>query len=256
MSERGPKRTNDPNGGKKMIARVANQNNNGRYKLFDDEAKDITGRGWGGFEYTGDGQEQEDWFKQYSNYDELISGMSTKEREAFLAWARGVFMDGDMYKDWDKMDPYYRKFVKVYDKILDKAVLNHGVVVSRDSTAELIFGKGHKTASLDELRAAEGKIVSSKSAMSTGAAKTGLSIGDSSKQILYRIAIPAGSKGAGMWIADPRIHGWGRKQLEFMTNRDSIFKVGKTVWDDRLKKYIVNLKWIGHAKHDYGKSRK
>ena len=185
--------------------------------------------------------------------------MSDKERAAFKAWARGEFMDGVMYKDWDSMHGRYldideaHRYTKVYDKILDKATLTHGVIVSRDSTAELIFGKGHTTASLDELRAAEGKIVKSDSAMSTGAASTGLSIGDSSKQILYRISIPAGSKGAGMWIADPRIHGWGRKQLEYMTNRDSVFRVGKTVWDDRLKKYIVQLKWVGHTKHDYGK---
>lgn len=154
------------------------------------------------------------------------------------------------------MADWAREYTKHYDQILDKATLNHGVVVSRDSTAELIFGKGHKTASLEELKAAEGTIVKSKSAMSTGAASTGLAIGDASKQILYRIQIPAGSKGAGMWIADSRIHGWGRDQREFMTNRDSVFKVGKTVWDDRLKKYIVNLKWVGHTKHDYGKRGK
>ena len=241
--------------GRQMLSKTQNQSND-RYKLFKDEAKDITGRGWGGFEYTGDGQEQEDWFKKYSNYDELISGMNSNEREAFLDWARGRFMDGQQYQGYDNMTSREREWTKIYDKILDKSVLNHGVTVSRDSTAELIFGKGHRTASLDELKAAEGRIITSAGSMSTGAASTGLSIGDSSKQILYRISIPAGSKGAGMWIADSRIHGWGRKQLEFMTNRDSVFKVGKTVWDDRLKKYIVQLKWVGHTKHDYGKSGK
>ena len=231
-------------------------NQNGRYKLFNDEAKDLTGRTFGGFEYTGDGQEQEDFFKKYSNYDELISNMTSDERGAFLAWARGEFMHGEMYSPWGRMPDWAKEYTQHYDQILDKAVLNHGIIVSRDSTAELIFVKGHKTASLDELKAAEGTVITSKSAMSTGAASTGLSIGDSSKQILYRIKIPAGAKGAGMWIADSRIHGWGRKQLEFMTNRDSVFKVGKTVWDDRLKKYIVTLKWLGHTKHDYGKSSK
>ena len=246
------KRSGDSTGGKSILSKTQNQQNN-RYKMFADEAKDITGRGWGGFEYTGDGQEQEDWFKKHSNYDELISNMNSDEREAFLDWARGHFMDGQQYQGWDNMTHYDQEMTKIYDKILDKSVINHGVVVSRDSTAELIFGKGHTTASLDELKAAEGKIVTSAGSMSTGAASTGLSIGDSSKQILYRISIPAGSKGAGMWIADPRIHGWGRKQLEWMTNRDSVFKVGKTVWDDRLKKYVVQLKWVGHTKHDYGK---
>lgn len=250
----------DANAGKSMISKVQNQGqNNGRYKFFTDEAKDITGKTRGGFEYTGDGQEQEDFFKKYSNYDELISNMTRDEREAFREWARGDFMDGVMFKDWDDMHGTYldidtaHEYTKVFDKILDKATLNHGVIVSRDSTAELIFGKGHKTASLEELKAAEGTIIKSKSAMSTGAAATGLSIGDSSKQILYRISIPAGAKGAGMWIADSRIHGWGRDQREFMTNRDSVFKVGKTVYDKRLKKYIVQLKWVGHSKHDYGK---
>lgn len=247
----------DENSGKTMLSKVLSQNqNNTRYKMFNDEAKDITGRGWGGFEYTGNGQEQEDWFKQHSNYEELINGMTYEEREAFLAWARGEFMHGEMYAGWDGMDKYYRNLTKVYDKILDKATLDHGVIVSRDSTAELIFGKGHEFTTLEELKGAEGRTIISKSAMSTGAAKTGLSIGDSSKQILYRISIPAGAKGAGMWIGDKRIHGWGRKQLEFMTNRDSVFKVGKTVWDDRLKKYIVTLKWVGHTKHEYGKSGK
>lgn len=250
------KRSGGKNGGQNMMSKTQNQSNNSRYKLFNDEAKDITGKTSGGFEYTGDGQEQEDFFKKYSNYDELINSMSRDEKMAFLGWAAGDFMRGEMYKDWDKMADWAKEETKVYDKFLDKAILKHGVVVSRDSTAELIFGKGHTTATLDELKAAEGQIVSSKSAMSTGAAKTGLAIGDSSKQILYRISIPAGAKGAGMWIADSRIHGWGRKQLEFMTNRDSIFKVGKTVWDDRLKKYIVNLKWVGHSKHSYGKSAK
>jgi hypothetical protein len=93
--------------------------------------------------------------------------------------------------------------------------------------------------------------------MSTGAAKTGLGIGSSSgKQVRLRIQIPAGAKGAGMWIGDSRIHGWGAKQLEFMTNRDSYFKVGKTVFDKASGMYVVNIKWVGHDKHDYGKKKK
>lgn len=231
--------------------------NNKNYKLFKDEARDLTGSGWGGFEYTGDGQEQEDWFKQYSNYEQLINGMSYDEAHAFREWASGIFMEGGMYKPWATMRGAWgdtqdaHDYVRAYDKILDQAILKRGLIVSRDSTAELVMGKGHKTATLAELKAAEGRIVPSKSAISTGAASTGLSIGDSSKQILYRIQIPAGSKGAGMWIADSRIHGWGRKQLEFMINRDSLFKVGTTVWNDRYQKYVVTLTWLGHDKHKY-----
>lgn len=233
------------------------RDDSGDYKLFDDESKALTAtRGYAGFEYNGDGQAQEDWFKQYSNYADLIDGMSREERGAFLAWARGEFMDGQQYGGYDSMSSYEREMTKIYDKILDKAVLTRGVTVSRDSTAELIFGKGKKTATLEELKAAKGNIITSAGSMSTGAAKTGLSIGDSSKQILYRIQIPGGAKGAGMWIADSRIHGWGRAQLEFMTNRDSVFKVGDTVWDDRYKKYVVTLKWLGHKKHEYGKRGK
>ena len=56
------KRSGDSTGGKSMLSKTQNQQND-RYKLFADEAKDITGRTRGGFEYTGDGQEQEDWFK-------------------------------------------------------------------------------------------------------------------------------------------------------------------------------------------------
>lgn len=238
--------------GAKMINKTQNQNNN--YKMFKDEARGTSGRD--GFLYTGDGQEQEDWFKQHSNYDDLISNMTNDERSAFLRWAEGYFMDGEMYKGWERMGSSSKEYTQIYDKILDRATLDHGVIVARDSTAELIFGKGHKTTTLEELKAAQGQVVTTASALSSGAASTGLSIGDSSKQILYRISIPAGAKGAGMWIADSRIHGWGRRQLEFMINRDSTFKVGKTVWDDRLKKYVVSLKWLGHSKHEYGKSRK
>ena len=69
--------------------------------------------------------------------------------------------------------------------------------------------------------------------MSFGAASQGLTIGDSSKKVEYKLRIPPGSKGAGMWIGDKRINGWGAEQREFMSNRDSVFKVGKTTYDKR-----------------------
>ena len=154
------------------------------------------------------------------------------------------------------MDDYEKNLTRTYDNILDRSVLNHGLVAHRYSTAELVLGAGHKTATLAELQAAEGSLVTSKGSMSFGAASTGLGIGDSRKQIEYELKIPAGAKGAGMWIADSRIHGWGTKQLEFMTNRDIVLRVGKTVFDSARNKYVVEVYYEGRTEHDYGKKKK
>ena len=183
--------------------------------------------------------------------------MTPQQRDSFLDWAAGEFMDGQQYGGWDNMTAHEQKLTKDFDTILDKAVLKRGITVTRDTTAEIILGKGHKTGSLEAFKNAEGSIITSAGSMSTGVAKTGLGIGSSSgKQVRLRIQIPAGSKGAGMWIGDSSIHGWGAKQLEFMTNRDSVFEVGKTVYDKASGMYVVNLKWLGHKKHDYGKRGK
>lgn len=244
--------------GKEMISKTENQNNN-RYKEFNDVSRYSKGdRDWyAQYEYDGDGKTQIEFFKKYSNAYELISNMSESERQAFLRWAEGHFMDGQQWGGWDNLTPRERQWTKLYDKILDKATLNHGVVVTRDTTAELLFGAGRKTGTLSDFQALEGKNIFAAASMSTGVAKTGLGIGSSSgKDVRLRISIPRGAKGAGMWIGDSRIHGWGAKQLEFMTNRDSWFKVGKTTFDKASGMYVVNIKWVGHDKHDYGTKKR
>ena len=244
-----------------MLARAGNNNNNKKNTALNTQFKQFNDRilgetGWDSYEYGGDGREQVEFFKKWSNAYQLINSMSPGDREAFREWAGGYFMDGTQYRGWDNMSAYERSLTKVYDNILDRATLNHGLVAHRYSTAELVLGAGHKTATLAELQAAEGSLVTSKGSMSFGAAATGLGIGDSSKQIEYELKIPAGSKGAGMWIADDRIHGWGVRQREFMTNRDIVLRVGKTVFDQSRNKYIVEIYYEGRTAHDYGKKKK
>lgn len=209
-----------------------------------------------GFEYKGDGSEQVEFFKENSNYDELISGMSRDQREAFLRWTEGYWMDGAMYDGWDNMSGRDRSMVRAYDSILDRSVLSKGVVLVRRTDAQLVMGKGHKTATLDELKAMEGSVVTSRGCMSFGAASQGLTIGSSSKHVEYRVKIPGGTKGAGMWVGDRRTSGWGAKQREFMINRDTSFLVGGTTYDSRRDVFVVDIEYLGRRPHDYGKKKK
>lgn len=203
--------------------------------------------------YAGDGKDVVAFFDENSNYDELIAGMNDRQIEAFRRyWTTGYFMDGQQYKGWDKMDSTDRHMTSRMDHVLDKTELNEGIVVTRRATAELVLGAGHKKGSLDALRAMEGRDIFSKGAMSTGAASEGLTIGDSSKNVEYKIHIPKGSKGAGMWIGDSRINAWGAEQREFVTNRDTTYKVGRTTYDSARKIYVVDVFYTGQMAHDYG----
>lgn len=240
-----PKPTNNTNN-----ANNTTDAGNGNYQEFNDTAS-------GGWTYHGDGQTQVNFFNQYSNYDELIKNMDQDDRDAFRDyWTPGHFMRGQQYRGWDNMSDEDKRLTQIYDDILDKSTLSHGVVLTRRTDAQLVLGAGHYTATLEELRAAEGSIVTSKGSMSFGAAKEGLTIGDSSKRIEYRLSIPGGTRGAGMWIGDRRINGWGPDQREFMTNRDISIQVGATTYDAARDIYIVNIKYVGRNKHDYGKSGK
>ena len=173
-------RRDDSGAGASMMQKTANQTQNNRYKQFND----VEQSGYmGGWYYAGDGKEQEEFFKKYSNFDELIRGMSAKERNAWDEyWVPGHFMDGQQYRGWDNMNPEDQRLTRIYDKILDKSELKHGVIVTRRTDAQLVLGAGHKTATLEELKAMEGQLVTSKGSMSFGAAKHGLTIGDSSKK--------------------------------------------------------------------------
>ena len=222
-----------------------------KYKEWDDKAS-------GGWTYGGTGKDQEDFFAENSNSDELITNMDSEERSAFKqGWTPGRFMRGQQYMGFDKMTDQEQQWTRIYDKILDRATLKEGIVVTRRASAELILGKGHtRASSLEELKALRGKLVTSKGNMSTGAAKEGLTIGDSGKNVEYRIHIAGGTKGAGMWIGDSRINGWGSEQREFMTNRDSVYAVGRTSYDKRRDIYVVNMYYVGREPHDYGKRGK
>lgn len=247
------KRSGDTNSGKQMMNKLQSQNN-GRYKAFNDVERSGYEGGW---YYEGSGKEQIDWFKSHSNYDELIKSMSAKERQAWDDyWVPGHFMSGQQYRGWDNMSWRDQKLTRTYDKILDKATLDHGVVLTRRTDAQLVLGAGHKKATLEELKAAEGSIVTSKGNMSFGAAKHGLTIGDSSKQCEVRLHIPGGTKGAGMWIGDNRINSsFGAGQREFMTNRDIAIKVGKTTYDPSRGVYVTDVYYVGRTAHDYGKKK-
>lgn len=212
----------------------------------------------GGWEYEGDGHEAVEFFRDNSNSDELIRGMDSEDRNAFRHWTAGRFMGGQQWLGFDNMTAAEQETTRRIDKILDRATLKKGIVVTRLSTPELLFGKGHSTTTLEELQAMKGKEIYAAGSMSTGAAKEGLAISSSTrgKPIEYKIKIPGGSVGAGMWIGDSRINGWGPAQREFITNRDSRFVVGDTKYDSRRKKYVVEITWVGRDEHDYGRRGK
>ena len=218
------------------------------YHYFYDKAS-------GGFNYEGDGHHQEAWFKANSNVDEVVSATDADTRRAMSDWTAGHFMTGQQYDGWDRMSASDKARTQRYDDMLDKSVIHKGVTVVRRTTAELLFGKGKTSATLAELQAMEGREIISTGNMSTGAAAQGLTIGSYNKDHEFRIHIPAGSKGAGMWIGDRRINpGWGPDQREFMTNRDIRLKVGKTIYDESRGVYVTDVTFTGRLPHDYGKS--
>lgn len=210
------------------------------------------------YEYDGDGNDVVDFFNRTSNYDQLIRSMDRGDHDAFSAWMRGAFMHGQQYKGFDNMTADYQDMTRRFDKILDQSVVNEGITLRRLATAELVLGAGNrKVSSLAQLQALEGQVLTSKGNMSTAAAAHGLGIGsESSKDVEYVIKIPPGAKGAGMWIGDRRIGGWGAKQREFMTNRDINLRVGKTTYNSKTGKYEVEMFFDGRNEHDYGKRKK
>jgi hypothetical protein len=152
------------------------------------------------------------------------------------------------------MSPTDRKITKDMDTVLDQATLDKSVEVRRLATAELVLGAGHREASLTELQAMKGKTVVSRGAMSCGVAAEGLTIG-SRKAVEYKIAIPGGTTGAGMWIGDKRINpNWGAEQREFVMNRDTEYEVGETAYDAARGVYVVELAYKSRRPHDYGRS--
>lgn len=204
--------------------------------------------------YEGDGKEAEQFFMNTTNVDILIDNMSRNEKYDFQAWATGAFMDGQQYRGWDKMTIREKQRTQTYDKILDQATLERGVVLTRRSDAQLVMGAGKRHATASDFAGMEGQLITSKGSMSFGAASQGLTIGAAGKTVEYKLKIPGGTVGSGMWIGDRRINGWGSEQREFMTNRDAVFKVGKSSFDSARGITTVELTYMGHTEHDYGTS--
>ena len=214
-------------------------------KTFDD----VPG---GPYTFAGDGKETVDFFNKNSNYNELIDQMSDDERGAFEGYAEGDFMDGQIYVNgFAGLADGEKEMIRTYDKYLDQAYLDKGIEVRRLSDAQLVLGKGKKQATLEELQSLKGTNVISRGNLSTSAAKQGLAI-NGEKPIEYVMKIPGKTKGAGMWIGDKRVNGFGAKQREFMTNRDISFKVGNTKYNKARDVFEVELEYVGRLNHDYG----
>lgn len=223
-------------------------NSDMKYRTFDDESNST-------HTYGGDAHDEIKFMDKHSNYNEIIESMTWQDASAFEQYAEGWFMDGQQYGGFKNMDEIDQRMTRAFDKHLDKSVIDEGIVVTRRATPELLGLSISSKPTAKQLQKMKGKVVYSPANLSTGVAKTGLTIGAASeKPIEYRIHIPAGSKGAGMWIGDDRINGWGGRQREFMTNRDSLYVIGDSKdgkdYKGRDVTY-VDLYYIGRTKHKY-----
>lgn len=228
-----------------MGGRGGSSNMNGGYTSFGDVMDGNNPS------FTGDGSEQDAFFRNNSNYSELIDNMDWEHNAAFADWTNGAWTYGQQYEGWDNMSPEERYTTQLFDDVLDQSTLDKGVILSRRSDAQLVLGKGNTSATLEQLKAAEGATITSKGNMSFSAASQGLPMG-SSGNIEYKLKIPRGSKGSGMYIGDDRVNDWGNSQREFMTNRDTSFRVGKTKYDASRGVHVVELQYLGRQPHDYG----
>ena len=204
-----------------------------------------------GYSYTGDGAETVKWFEKNSNFRSIIAEMSVNDKTAFQNFSKGYFMYSQQYQGFSKMTSEEQDWTRTYDKFLDKSIMNANVKVVRLATPELLLGKGKIRATLEELRAMNGNIITAKANLSAAAAKEGLSVGDLTKQVEYKIYIPKGSKGAGMYTGVDDTHRWGVKQREFMLNRDTRWRVGDTKWNNKRKIFETDLFFEDLLPHDY-----
>ena len=201
------------------------------------------------------------WFRDHSNNYDLIAEIyrDDEARNAFYDWSTGHFMHGQQYRGWTGMGLEDRAMTRIYDRYLDRSVVNEAVEIRRLATPELL-GLGRAQPSIEDIQRLAGQIVTSGGDMSCAAAGEGLTISWSKnpravgKHIEYNFRIPKGTKGAGMWIGDSRICSWGDRQREFMMNRDTAWKIGKVRYDSRRECYVVDMDWVGLQKHDYGSS--
>ena len=214
----------------------------GDYIKFTDRASD-------GWNYHGTGADVQSFFKKQSNLEDVIKSLSSDDIHAFGMWAIGQFM-GSNKAEWNSLSSREQHMLKTYDKILDKSVLHEGIVVRRLASFSLV-NNGSRSIPTD-FASMEGNLINVRMPLSSSAAAEGLTIGARGKNVEYVMHIPAGSKGAGMWIGDYRINSeWGPKQREFMINRDTVFRQGKTTYNSARGVYEVELYYVGRTKHKY-----
>ena len=214
------------------------------FRVFRDRARD-------GYSFEGSGNDVEKFFRSKSNMEQIIKSLSYDDQSAFRSWAIGMFM-GSNKANFGSLSPMEQAMLKTYDRVLDKSELYEGIVVRRLASFSLVNQGSRSVPSESALAKMNGQLVNVTMPLSTSAAAQGLTIGASSKNVEYVIHIPSGSKGAGMWIGDYRINSeWGPKQREFMVNRDTIFKQGKTTYNQKRGVYEVELFYVGRTKHKY-----
>ena len=230
-----------------------NGNGNEQYHVFPEGVEWDNYQYRRGFEYQDDNGAAEDFFRRFSNFDELLRSLNYSQREAFRAWTRGELMDSEQWREWDNISGYTQRILRGLDSVVDKATLDRGIVITRAGSAELLLPGKRLASNLQELQSLVGNVVTAKGYMSFGAASEGLPIG-SQKNVEYKVRVPAGSKGAGMWVGDSRVSDWGSLQREFLMSRDTSYRVDGVSYDSKRKKYIVDMTYMGKQKHDYGRS--
>ena len=203
------------------------------------------------YDYGADGFSTTRWFEENSNFREILANANGQDKIALHEFTIGHFMLGQQYHGFSRMTPQEQNYVRSYDRMLDKSVMGANVKLTRLATPELLLGGGRRTATLEELQAMKGRVVTSKANLSSAAAKVGLTIGDATKAVEYKIHIPAGSRGAGMYIGVHGVHAWGERQREFMLNRDTNWLVGDARYDKKRGVYEVDLYFDGRNPHDY-----
>lgn len=226
------------------VSDISHKVDSGKYKIFTDKAT-------GGYNYEGSGATTNEFFKKASNFEGIVKNLSDKEIADFYNWAIGDFM-GSNKAQYENLSSREQRMLKTYDKVLDKSELYEGVVVRRLASFSLVNNGSRNIPDSDTLAKMEGNLINVSMPLSSSAAAEGLKIGASGKNVEYVIHIPEGSKGAGMWIGDYRINShWGPKQREFMVNRDTVFRQGKTTYNSKRGIYEVELYYVGRTKHKY-----
>lgn len=203
------------------------------------------------YDYGPDGSAETKWFEDNSNFREILSSATMEDKVALREFTVGHFMNGQQYGGFSKMSAQDQEFVRRYDRMLDQSVINANVTLTRFATPELLLGGGRRTATLAELQAMKGRVITSKANLSSAAAKEGLSIGDAKKTVEYKIHIPKGSKGAGMYIGVKGFHAWGERQREFMLNRDIDLLCGDVRYNKTRGVYEMHMYFQGLLPHDY-----